>query len=437
MGSKLENITLQDSEICVESNTFERIDTKYAMEEKETVDSFIKINTFKSDNLNIINNDINSSKSLPCEGTLDSSMEKKLAFTISAPAKGVEVEGSLMSESKNTGLNQDNKHDGNENSNKQEDDKEEEEFDHDDEEEEEGEEEDEDEEEDEEGDEEDLEEISKILALAKKMDGKKSSTDDDWLSKLAKNISKPQVEKESQAETEDNRDVFGDKEWDVCQESDDIANRPIKEYDLSSEAATSDAQGSLHEYDLISHSSSAVSLSDHSSTKESTPIKDSIEEIVTKHQIDVDDLATTPVVGGQVFQNLSIKEFKLSSEAVTSDVFGDKEWDVCQESEDIANQPVKEYDLSSEAATSDVLSSSNEYDLISYSSSAVSFSDRSSTKELTPTKESFNKIDTKADTEADDLATTPVVVRRMFTSSAQRLNESLAEVDVTLGSSPC
>jgi len=435
LTSKLENITLQDSEICVESNTFERIDTKYAMEEKETVDSFIKINTFKSDNLNMINNDINSSKSLPCEGTLDSSMEKKLAFTISAPAKGVEVEGSLMSESKNTGLNEDDKHDGNENSNKQEDDKEEEEFDHDDEEEEEGEEEDEDEEEDEEGDEEDLEEISKILALAKKMDGKKSSTDDDWLSKLAKNISKPQVEKESQAETEDNRDVFGDKEWDVCQESDDIANRPIKEYDLSSEAATSDAQGSLHEYDLISHSSSAVSLSDHSSTKESTPIKDSIEEIVTKHHIDVDDLATTPVVGGQVFQNLSIKEFKLSSETVTSDVFGDKEWDVCQESEDIANQPVKEYDLSSEAATSDVLSSSNEYDLISYSSSAVSFSDRSSTKELTPTKESFNKIDTKADTEADDLATTPVVVRRMFTSSAQRLNESLAEVDVTLGSS--
>merc|ERR1739838_918218 len=164
LTSKLENITLQDSEICVESNTFERIDTKYAMEEKETVDSFIKINT---------------SKSLPCEGTLDSSMEKKLAFTISAPAKGVEVEGSLMSESKNTGLNEDDKHDGNENSNKQEDDIEEEEFDHDDEEEEEGEEEegeeeDEDEEEDEEGDEEDLEEISKILALAKKMDGKKS-----------------------------------------------------------------------------------------------------------------------------------------------------------------------------------------------------------------------------------------------------------------------
>merc|ERR1719209_396598 len=279
-----------------------------------------------------------------------------------------------------------------------------------------------------------LKKFLKSLLWLKKWMVKKSGTDDDWLSKLANKISNP--EKESQvAEKEDNRDVFGDKEWDVCQESEDIENRPAIEYDLYSEAATSDAQGSLHEYDLISHSSSAVSFSDHSSTKESTPIKESIDKIDIKDVMDVDDYATTPVVGWQVFQNLSIKEVESSSEAVTSDVFGDKEWDVCQESEDIANTPVKEYDLSSEAATSDLQSSSHEYDLISYSSSGISFSDHSSTKESTPIKESMVKIDTKDGNEADDLATTPVVVRRMFTSSAQRLNESLAEVDVTLSSS--
>jgi len=69
-----------------------------------------------------------------------------------------------------------------------------------------------------------------------------------------------------------------------------------------------------------------------------------------------------------------------------------------------------------------------EYDIIS--SSAVRLSDESSTKETTPVHEQDEK------NELELLTSTPVLVRRIFTSSKQRLNESLAEVNVTLESQP-
>merc|ERR1719383_1310183 len=240
---------------------------------------------------------------------------------------------------------------------------------------------DEEEEDDDDDDEDDQAEFSKILALAKKMDSKGAGNDDEWLSRLAKKISKPgegessstqdvtiktqstTVEEHGKWEAEQGRDVFGDKDWDICQELEDDADSKLKfttliEYDLSSEAS-----------------------SDISKTK------------------------------------YAAAEYDMSSEAATSDTASSKE-------------EKRGYD---------------EYDIISHSSSAISLSDDSSTKESSPIKEmkraaNESIITTSTINEAVDkletLSTTPTIVRRMFTSSSQRLNDSMSQVNVTLDSAP-
>merc|ERR1719334_345518 len=81
--------------------------------------------------------------------------------------------------------------------------------------------------------------------------------------------------------------------------------------------------------------------------------------------------------------------------------------------------------------TSDIASSGctkfEEYDIISHCSSAASFSDESSNKESTPVKHLEEYSD-----QVEALTSTPILVRRMFTSSKQRLNESLSEVNVVM-----
>merc|ERR1719369_768384 len=137
------------------------------------------------------------------------------------------------------------------------------------------------------------------------------------------------------------------------------------------------------------------------------------------------------------------------------DVFGDKDWDICQEledTEDLSQRAVSsnEYDMSSEqetaisdtasnadqmmeydTETSDIASSGctkfEEYDIISHCSSAASFSDESSNKESTPVPHLEEYSD-----QVEALTSTPILVRRMFTSSKQRLNESLSEVNVVM-----
>merc|ERR1719259_1390722 len=253
--------------------------------------------------------------------------------------------------------------------------------------EEEAEEEDEEEEDDDDDDEDDNDDeesqidFSKIMALAKKMDSKGSGNDDDWLSKLAKKISKPgegesqvtqdtTVHVETESTDDSKRDVFGDKDWDDCQ-------------DLEVDEAYQTKFTSDREFDLSSETSS------FSKTKYA-----------------------------------SAAEFDMSSEVATSDT------------------------AASDTATSDTASSKegkfalNEYDIISHSSSIVSFSEDSSTKESTPVKqEATQTAATATETSAaihlaadrlEGLATTPVLVRRMFTSSSQRLNESRTQVNVTL-----
>merc|ERR1719259_1284171 len=190
----------------------------------------------------------------------------------------------------------------------------------DDEDDEEAEDEEDDDEDDDDDDEESQIDFSKIMALAKKMDSKGSGNDDDWLSKLAKKISKPgegesqvtqdtAVHVETESTDDSKRDVFGDKDWDDCQDLEvdeayqtkftsdrefDLSSETSSfsktkyasaaEFDMSSEVATSDTAASdtasskegkfaLDEYDIISHSSSMVSFSEDSSTKESSPVK--------------------------------------------------------------------------------------------------------------------------------------------------------------------
>merc|ERR1711915_175827 len=84
-------------------------------------------------------------------------------------------------------------------------------------------------------------------------------------------------------------------------------------------------------------------------------------------------------------------------------------------------------DTTSNSDESAIQTSIEEYDIISHSESANSYSDETSTKESTPTKESKETSD-----EVKPLTSTPMLVKRMFTSSSQRLNESLTEVNVTL-----
>merc|ERR1719481_2347297 len=77
---------------------------------------------------------------------------------------------------------------------------------------------------------------------------KKSDSNDDWLSKLAKKISKDSGG-ESRNMEKPSRDVFGDKEWDVCHDLDENESMgqmtgSLGEFDMSSEAATSDTASS-------------------------------------------------------------------------------------------------------------------------------------------------------------------------------------------------
>merc|ERR1719383_569477 len=240
---------------------------------------------------------------------------------------------------------------------------------------------DDDDDDDDEDDEDNQAEFSKILTLAKKMDSKGAGNDDEWLSRLAKKISKPgegessstqdvtiktqstTVEEHGKWEAEQGRDVFGDKDWDICQELEDDADSKLKFTTLT-------------EFDLSSEASSDISKTKYAAA---------------------------------------------------------------------------EYDMSSEAATSDTASSKeekrgyDEYDIISHSSSAISLSEDSSTKESSPIKEmkraaNESIITTSTINEAVDkleaLSTTPTIVRRMFTSSSQRLNDSMSQVNVTLDSAP-
>ena len=168
----------------------------------------------------------------------------------------------------------------------------------------------------------DDEEISKIMALAKKMDSKKSDSNDDWLSKLAKKISKDSGG-ESRNMEKPSRDVFGDKEWDVCHDLDENESMgqmtgSLGEFDMSSEAATSDTASSregkvaLGEFDIISHSSSTKSFTDQSSSKEASPAPEASGESVDTMPADVDEamdklegLVTTPVLVRRMFTSSS------------------------------------------------------------------------------------------------------------------------------------
>merc|ERR1719403_185987 len=106
------------------------------------------------------------------------------------------------------------------------------------------------------------------------MDSKGS--DDEWLSRLAKKISKPgegesQVTEATTARVEMKiaddvkRDVFGDKEWDDCQDLEvDEAYRmkfaSHKEFDLSSETSSSISKtkyASATEFDMSSEAATS------------------------------------------------------------------------------------------------------------------------------------------------------------------------------------